>query len=142
MNHPVLIRLYLDQYAGSKGVGDEAIVVTDVQSYAAARQAIEEVKAGEKPAPLTIVVRSRHFFTGFHDLSLLGDLVQITRIAPLEAIAGASHVRVPGNLTNRDLITIGVESYDDLLAVAGPQGIRNQTSLRGFQNLKPPGNVV
>jgi len=142
MNHPVLIRLYLDQYAGSKGVGDEAIVVTDVQSYAAARQAIEEVKAGEKPAPLTIVVRSRHFFTGFHDLSLLGDLVQITRIAPLEAIAGASHVRVPGNLTNRDLITIGVESYDDLLAVAGPQGIRNQTSLNDTLLTKAFGSQV
>ena len=129
MNHPVLVKLYFDQYAGLEDVGDEAIVVTDAQSYAAARQAIEKVKAGEKPAPLTIIVRSRHFFTGFHDLLLLGDLVQITRIAPRDAIARASHIRVPSNLTDRDLITIGVESYDDLLAVAGPQGIRDRTSL-------------
>ena len=129
MNHPVLIRLYFDQYAGLKDVGDEAIVVTDVQSYAAARQAIEKVKAGEKPAPLTIIVRSRHFFMGFHDLILLGNLVQSTPIAPLEAIASAFHIQAPSNLTNQDLIALGVKSPADLLAVAGPQGIRNRTSL-------------
>ena len=97
MNHPVLVKLYFDQYAGLKGVGDEAIVVTDAQSYAAARQAIEKVKAGEKSAPLTIIVRSRHFFMGFHDLLLLGDLVQIIRIAPRDAIARAFHIQLPGD---------------------------------------------
>ena len=129
MNHPVLVRLYFDQYAGLKGVGDEAIVVTDAQSYAAARQAIEKVKAGEKPAPLTIVVCSRHFLKGFHDLPLLGDLVQTTCIAPREAIASAFHIQVPINLTDQDLIALGIQSPADLLAVAGLQGVRDRTSL-------------
>ena len=77
MSHSVLIKLCFDQYAGIKGVDDEAIVVTDARFYATARQAIEKLKAGERPAPLTIVVRSRHFLAGFCDLDLLGDLVQV-----------------------------------------------------------------
>jgi len=128
MNHPVLVRLYFDQYAGLKNVSDEAIVVTDAQSYAAARQAIEKVKAGQRPAPLTIIVRSRHFLVGFHDLSLLSDLVQITRIAPREAIARAFHIQVPSDLTNQDLIALGIESHVDLLAVTGSRGVCDQTS--------------
>ena len=128
MNHPVLVKLYFDQYAGLASIGDEAIVVTDAQSYAAARQTIEKIKAGEKPAPLTIIVRSRHFLTGFHDLDLLGDLVQVKHIAPRNAIARAFHIQVPSGLTDQDLIAIGVESHADLLAVASPQGVRDQTS--------------
>jgi len=128
MNHPVLVKLYFDQYAGLGDIGDEAIVVTDAQSYAIARQAIEEMKAGENPAPLTIIVRSRRFLMGFHDLNLLGDLVQIKHIAPREAITRTLHIQVPSNLTDQDLIAIGVESHADLLAVAGPQGVRDQTS--------------
>lgn len=128
MNHPVLVKLYFDQYAGLKDVSDRAIVVTDAQSYAAARQAIEKVKAGERPAPLTIIVRSRHFRAGFHDLTLLGDLAQVKRIAPRDKIAEAFHIRVPGNLTDHDLIALGIESHADLLAVAGRQGVRDRPS--------------
>jgi len=128
MNHPILVRLYFDRYAGLKGVGDEAIVVTDVQSYAAARQAIEKVKSGEKPAPLTIIMRSRHFFTGFHDLLLLGDLVQVTRIAPRDTIAREFRIQVPSDLTDQDLIALGAKSHADLLAVAGSRRICDRTS--------------
>ncbi len=129
MNHPVLVSFYFDQYAGLEDVGDEAIVVTDAQSYAAARQAIEEMKAGERAAPLTIIVRSCHFFTGFHDLALLEGLVQIKHIAPRDAITRAFHVQVPSDLTDQDLIAIDVKSPADLLAVAGSQGIRDRASL-------------
>ena len=129
MSHSVLIKLCFDQYAGIKNVDDEAIVVTDVQSYAAARQAIEKLKAGQRPAPLTIVVRSHHFFAGFYDLKLLGDLVQAEHIAPRDAIAETLHIQVSGSLTNQDLLTLGVKDHTDLLDVAGPQGVRDQTSL-------------
>jgi len=128
MSHSVLIKLYFDQYAGLRNAGDEAIVVTDAQSYAVARQAVEKMKAGERPAPLTIVVSSRHFYPGFHDLNLLGDLVQVERIAPREMIARAFHIQVPDSLTNQDLLTLGVKNHTDLLAVAGSQGVRDQTS--------------
>lgn len=128
MSHSVLIKLCFDQYAGIKRVDDEAIVVTDARSYAAARQAIEKLKAGERPAPLTIVVRSRHFFAGFYDLDLLGDLVQVEHIAPRDVIADAFHIQVPGSLTNQDLLTLGVKNHTDLLAVTGSQGVRDQTS--------------
>ena len=142
MNHPVLIKLYFDQYAGLGDVGDEALAVTDAQSYAAARQAIEKMKAGERPAPLTIVVRSRHFLKGFHDLPLLGDLVQTTCIAPREAIASAFHIQVPINLTDQDLIALGIQSPADLLAVAGPQGVRDLTSFDDALLLKALGSQV
>jgi len=128
MNHPVLVKLYFDQYAGLKDVGHEAIVVTDAQSYAAARQTVEKMKAGERPAPLTIIVRSRYFLTGFHDLDLLGDLVQVKHIAPRNAIARAFHIQVPSGLTDQDLLALGIENDADLLAVAGPQGVHDQTS--------------
>lgn len=128
MDRPVLVKLYFDQYAGLSDVGDEAIVVTDARSYADARRAIEEMKAGERRAPLTIVVRSRHFFAGFYDLDLLGDLVQVEHIAPRDAIADAFHIQVPGSLTNQDLLALGVKNHTDLLAVAGPRGIRDRTS--------------
>jgi hypothetical protein len=98
MKHPGLIKIYFDQYASRKGVDDEAIIVNDVQSYAAARQAIEKMKAGEISAPLTIIVRSRHFSAGFHDLILLGDLVQSTHIAPRDEIARVSHRSRPDHL--------------------------------------------
>jgi hypothetical protein len=142
MNYPVLVKLYFDQYDGLKDVFDEAIVVTDAQSYAAARQAIEKVKAGERPAPLTIIVRSRHFLTGFHDLTLLRDLVQVTRIAPRDEIARAFHLRVPSELTDHDLIALGVESHADLLAVAGPQGIRDRISFDDALLIKGFGSRV
>ena len=128
MNHPVLVKLYFDQYAGLKDVGHEALVVTDAQSYAAARQTVEKMKAGERPAPLTIIVRSRYFLTGFHDLDLLGDLVQVKHIAPRNAIARAFHIQVPSGLTDQDLLALGIENDADLLAVAGPQGVHDQTS--------------
>lgn len=142
MNHPVLVKLYLDQYAGLKDVSDAAIVVTDTQSYAAARQAIEKMKAGERAAPLTIIVRSRHFLAGFHDLNLLGDLAWITRIAPREAIARAFHIQVPSDLTDQDLITLGVEGHADLLAVAGPQGVCDRTSFDDALLMKAFGSQV
>ena len=128
MNHHVLVKLCFNQYAELGDIGDEAIVVTDAQSYTIARQAIEKTKAGENPAPLTIIVRSRRFFMGFHDLELLGDLVQTKHIAPREAITRTLHIQVPSDLTDQDLIIIGVESHADLLAVAGPQGVRDQMS--------------
>jgi len=142
MNHPVLVKLYFDQYAGLKDVSDEAIVVTDAQSYAAARQAIEKMKAGERPVPLTIIVRSRHFLAGFHDLNLLSDLVQITRIAPREAIARAFHIQVPSDLTDQDLIVLGVRSHADLLAVAGSQGVCDRTSFDDALLMKGFGSRV
>lgn len=128
MTQPILVELYFDQYSGLKDVGVEVVVVIDVESYAAARQAIEKVKAGERSAPLTVIVRADRFFMGFHDLALLGDLVQTMHIAPLEAIAGACHIQPPSNLTNRDLIALGVMSLGELLAVAGPQGVGDQVS--------------
>jgi len=142
MKHPVLIKIYFDQYVSRKGVDDEAIIVNDVQSYAAARRAIEKMKAGEVGAPLTIIVRSRHFSLGFHDLILLGDLVQSTPIAPRDEIARVFHIQPPGDLTDHDLITLGVESPADLLAVAGPQGIRDQLSLEDAILVKAFGSQV
>jgi hypothetical protein len=124
----MLVKLYFDEYAGLREVDDRAIVVADVQSYAAARQAIEALKSGESAGPLIIIVRSRHFVMGFHDLTLLGDLVQITRIAPRDEIARVFHLQVPSQLTDRDLFTLGIESPADLLAVAGPQGIQDLAS--------------
>ncbi len=142
MNHPVLIKLYFDQYAGLKDVSDEAIMVTDAQSYAAARQAIEKVKAGERPAPLTIIVRSRHFRAGFHDLTLLEDLAKVRCIAPRDEIARAFHIRAPSELTDRDLITLGVESHVDLLAVTGSQEVCDRTSFDDALLMKAFDNQV
>jgi hypothetical protein len=128
MKHPVLVKLYYDQYAGLGDVDNAALIVTDALSYAAARQSIERMKAGDIPAPLTIIVRSRRFFTGFHDLALLGNLVETRRIAPKEEIASAFHIQVPIHLTDRDLIALGIEGCADLLADAGHQGICDQTT--------------
>jgi hypothetical protein len=142
MSHPVLVRLYLDQYAGLEDVDDQAVVVTDVPSYAAARRTIEEVKAGERRAPLTIVVRSRHFFAGFHDLGLLGDLAQIVCIAPRDEIARALHIQIPSDLADHDLIILGIRSHTDLLAAFGPEGIRDLASFDDALLVKAFGNQV
>jgi len=142
MNHPVLFRLYTDPYAGLEGIDDQALVVTDAPSYAAARRAIEEVKDGERPAPLTIVVRSRSFFAGFRDLALLGGLASITHIAPRDEIAEAFHIQVPADLSDHDLIALGIRNRNDLLAASGPQGIRDQASLDDALLLKAFGRSV
>jgi hypothetical protein len=128
MKRPVLVNLYFDQHSGLENVADEAFVVVDAQSYATARRAIEKMKAGEIPAPVTIIVRSRSFFGGFHDLSLLGDLAQVTHIAPRAQIVEALHVEVPDNLTDPDLIALGVRNHEDLLEAAGPHGVHDRTS--------------
>ena len=128
MSHPVLVKLYFDQYAGLQDIPDGAIVVTDAQSFAAARQAIEKMKAGEVPGRLTILVRSRQFLTGFHDLEPLGDLVQITNIAPRDQIAATFHIQVPTGLTDRDLIALGIQTHVDL-PPASLQGIHDRASL-------------
>jgi hypothetical protein len=56
-------------------------------------------------------------------------LVQTTPIAPLEAIASTFHIQPPSNLTNSDLLALDVKNPADLLAMAGPQGIRDRASL-------------
>jgi hypothetical protein len=125
MTHSVVARLYFDPYSGLDGLSDEAIIVTDAKSYAAARQAIEAAKAGEIALPLTIVVRSKHFAAGFHDLALLRDLVEITHISPRHDIAGAFGFQLPDNLTDQDLIALGVRNHADLLAVVDSGKIRD-----------------
>lgn len=128
MKQPILVRLYFDQYAGLETADRQAIVVSDTPSYAIARRAIEEMKGGVLAAPLTIVVRSRHFLTGFHDLTQLGDLAEITSIAPRNEIEGAFHIRVPAELTDQALIALGIRSSGDLLGASGSSGIRDHAS--------------
>ncbi len=140
--HSVLVKLYLDEYAGLREADDKAIIVADVQSYAAARQAIEQLKSGVGAGPLVIIVRSRHFVMGFHDLTLLGDLVHITHIAPRDEIARVFHLQVPSQLTDRDLFTLGIQSPADLLAVAGPHGIRDLASFEDALLAKAFGSHV
>lgn len=129
MSKFVLIKLYLDPYRALHDTDEQALLVNDVPSYAAARQAIEMLKAGERPAPLTIVVCSRHFLDGFHDLSLLEPWVEIVHIAPRDEIARQLRVQLPSYLSDVDLIAVGVRVPADLLAVAGPQGIHDAGSL-------------
>jgi hypothetical protein len=127
--HPVLVRLYYDQYGDLTTIGEGTLVVTDIQSYVNARQAIDEVKAGEHPAPLSIIVRSPHYFSGFHDLALLGDLAHISTIAPRDELSRRLHIQIPAELTDRDLLALGIKTSDDLLAAANPQGITDRAAL-------------
>lgn len=139
--HP-LIKLYFDLYGALPDTDAQALVVVDLPSYAAARQAIEALKAGERPAPLTIVVHSRHFMGGFHDLRLLEPWVEITSIAPRDEIARQFRVQLPGDLTDANLIAVGVRSPKDLLAAAGSQGIHDLTSLEDALLAKALGTRV
>lgn len=142
MNHHVLVRLYFDQYAGLKDASDEAIIVNDAPSYAAARHAIERMKAGERPAPLSIIVRARQFFAGFHDLLLLGDLVPTVRIAPREEIAKTFHLQVPDEISDHDLIALDINGPADLLAAVAPLEIRDRASFDDALLVKAFGSQV
>ncbi len=125
MKQPVLVALYFDQFNGLEP-GEDVIVVIDASTYAKARQAIENVKAGEETGPLTIIVRSNQYFVGFHDLTSFGLLVQIVHIDPRAEITSKLHFQIPNNLSNRDLITLGVKDVEDLLAVSKEQGIADK----------------
>lgn len=128
MKQPVLIYLYFDQYEGVGDVAPEALIVADVRTYVIAREAIERMKAGERVGSLTIIVRSRQHFSGFHDLPPLGMLVQTVHIAPRDEIAGKQHIQIPNGLSNRDLITLGVKGIADLLAISEERGITDKDS--------------
>lgn len=142
MRHTTLIRLYFDEYGALKDSSPQAIVVTDLQSYAGARRAIEELKAGDIAGPLTVIVHSHRFYAGFHDLSPFGDLVESTSIAPRDGIRRTCHIQVPSDLTDRDLITLGIPDATELLAVAGPDGIHDQDPFDDALLLKAFGTSV
>lgn len=127
-NLPTLIRVYFDQYGGQDNVEREGIIVADAQSYGVARQAIEDLKSGARAAPLVIVVRSPHFFAGFHDLVDLGGLVKTMHIAPRDELARALCIQIPPILTNQDLIALGIRTPSDVLAFADASDSWDQTA--------------
>lgn len=129
MGDAILIRLYHDQFGALQELDDQSTVVTDLASFVAARRAIEALKAGELPAPLTIVVRSAHFAGGFHDLDVMGTLVAVTRISPRQTIAQALNIPVPSVFTNDDLISVGILGPADILSSVGQLEIRDETAL-------------
>ena len=123
MDNSELIRLWFDQYTNLDEFSDDAIVVSDVKSYATARRAVEDLKSGERRGPLAIVVRSRQFFAGFHDLDLLGNLTSLAHIAPRDELESTFHIEVPIELKDRHLIQLGIRGAADLQEAAGESTI-------------------
>jgi hypothetical protein len=118
MKRPTLIYLFFDQYDCVESVGAKDIVVVDATTYAEARRVIENLKSGQKKGPITIIVRSRQFLSGFHDLEEFGDLINITKIAPREKIITKFSIYLPQNISDFDLIKLGIRGPDDLIVLS------------------------